>query len=93
MKTKKIKRAYSRALANAGISGSSWYEYYAVFQTEKGKTIELQLPKDIYDITEEGNKGQRHSRVTILSPLTRTAPFLYNLHNKNQLCCTQCPFA
>ena len=55
---KKTKRVYNSTLAKAGVSGSSWYEYYAVFKVETGKTIELQLPKDIYDIIEEGNKGQ-----------------------------------
>ncbi len=56
--TKKIKRAYSKALAKAGISGADWLEFYAVFRTEKGKKLELQLPKEIYNEISEGDKGQ-----------------------------------
>lgn len=56
--TKKIKRAYVGKLARKGVSGYDWYEYYAVFRTEKGKNIELQLPDDIYNSIEEGDKGQ-----------------------------------
>ena len=54
---KKIKRAYVRSLANAGVSGTDWYEYYAEFQPEKGKKLELQLPKEIYGAIEEGDRG------------------------------------
>lgn len=56
--TKEIKRPYSKALAKAGVSGSSWFEFYAVFRTEKGKKLELQMPKEIYDEITEGDKGQ-----------------------------------
>ncbi len=56
--TKKIKRAYVHKLARVGVSGADWLEYYAVFKLEKGTTIELQLPKEIYDSIEENDKGQ-----------------------------------
>ena len=56
--TKKIKRPYVPSLANAGVSGVNWYEFYAVFQTEKGEKLELQLPKEVYENIEEGDKGQ-----------------------------------
>lgn len=56
--TKKIKRAYIKSVAAARVSGMDWLEYYAVFRTEKGKKVELQLPKEIYDGIEEGDKGQ-----------------------------------
>ena len=55
---KKIKRAYVRSLANAGVSGTDWYEHYAEFQPEKGKKLKLQLPKEIYDAIEEGDRGK-----------------------------------
>ena len=55
---KKIKRAYVRSLANAGVSGTDWHEYYAEFRSEKGKKLELQLPKEIYDAIEEGDRGK-----------------------------------
>ncbi len=56
--TKKIKRVYINKLAKVGVSGGSWFEYYAVFQLESGKKKELQLPQEIYDSIEEGDKGQ-----------------------------------
>lgn len=56
--TKKIKRAYINKLAKVGVSSGSWFEYYAVFGLENGKKKELQLPQDIYDSIEEGDKGQ-----------------------------------
>ena len=56
--TKKIKRAYDHKLARVGVSGADWLEYYAVFKPEKGKAVELQLPKEIYDSIEENDKGQ-----------------------------------
>ncbi len=56
--SKKIKRAYVHSLANAGVSGSDWYEFYAVFQTEKGEKLELQLPREVYESINDGDKGQ-----------------------------------
>lgn len=56
--SKEIKRPYTKAIAKAGVSGIDWFEFYAVFLTEKGKKIELQMPKEIYDAIEEGDKGQ-----------------------------------
>ena len=55
---KKTKRVYNSTLAKAGVSGSSWYEYYAVFKVETGKKAKLQLQKEVYDLIEEGDKGQ-----------------------------------
>lgn len=54
--SKEIKRPYANAKAR--ICGTDWFEYYAVFRTEKGKKLELQMPKEIYDVIEEGDKGQ-----------------------------------
>lgn len=56
--SKEIKRPYSKAIAKARISGVDWFEFYAVFRTEKGKKLELQMPKEIYDAIEESDKGQ-----------------------------------
>ena len=56
--SKRIKRAYITRVAIARVSGMDWYEYYAAFLTEKKKTVELQLPKEIYDSIKEGDKGQ-----------------------------------
>lgn len=56
--TKEIKRPCSKAPAKAKISGTDWFEFYAVFRTEKGKKLELQMPKEIYDEISEGDKGQ-----------------------------------
>ncbi len=56
--TKKVKRAYVHKLAKVGVSGVDWYEYYAVFKPEKGKSVELQMPKEIYDSIDEGDMGQ-----------------------------------
>ena len=47
--SKEIKRPYTKAIAKAGVSGTDWFEFYAVFLTEKGKKLELQMPKEIYD--------------------------------------------
>lgn len=56
--SKEIKRPYTKAIAKARVSGTDWFEFYAVFLTEKGKKLELQVPKEIYDAIEEGDKGQ-----------------------------------
>ena len=56
--SKEIKRPYTKAIAKAGVSGTDWFEFYAVFRTENGKKLELQMPKEIYDAIEEGDKGQ-----------------------------------
>ena len=55
---KEIKRPYSKSLAKARVSGIDWFEFYAVFRTEEGKKLELQMPKEIYDAISEGDKGQ-----------------------------------
>ena len=56
--SKKIKRANVHRLARAGVSGMDWMEYYAIFSYGKNKTVELQLPVEIYNRLEKGDKGQ-----------------------------------
>ena len=58
VQTKKIKRAFTNKLTKAGVSTGNWFEYYAVFSLENGKSKELQLPQEIYDSINDGDKGQ-----------------------------------